>query len=99
MTRTESESNLTRSERIALLYEENPDYCISIHHNGDADLNKTGFDSAYYTPYTMEAAKHLALSTGQTDIYRSSEWGWHFFYMSRQTHCPTVLADDSRPAH
>ncbi len=94
LTRT-GDTRLTVDERNKLLKKEAPDYCISIHHNSiDGYPNFGGFESFYYTPFSMTATKFINDRTAQTGLYDRSEMNWHVFFLARQTVCPVVLTEN-----
>lgn len=93
MNRTEDVS-ITRMERFAFLMQEEPDFCICIHHNARGDQTASGYESWYFTPFSMKAAKHVADATEATGIYDRTGLAWHYYYVCRQTSCPTVLGEN-----
>ncbi len=94
LNRTDDSYTLTRTERIAYLMEQEPDFCICIHHNADQHPLQSGFDSWYFTPFSLDAAEHIRQANENTGVYRSSELSWHYYYVARQTVCPIVLAEN-----
>lgn len=86
---------LTVDERIQILKNAAPDFCIAIHHNsiaGHPDIN--GFGAYYYDPFSQLAAKFIYQRTQASGAYRSSLLMWHNYYVSRQTACPVVLTEN-----
>lgn len=94
MNRTDEDYTLTRAERIAFLLEQQPDYCICIHHNADIAAVQSGFDTWYFTPFSLDATEHIRAAMEDTGIYRNSQLSWHYYYVARQTVCPIVLAEN-----
>lgn len=93
MNRTE-DVTVTRTERIAFLLEQLPDYCICIHHNAREDKNANGFSSWYYTNFSRNAADHVNRATEEAGVYRRGDLAWYFYFTCRQTPCPVVLAEN-----
>ena len=94
LNRTDNEYNLSQTERIAYLVEQEPDYCICIHHNSNSDPNRDGFSSWYFTPFSRDAAEYVRNSCVDTGIYTNSTLSWYYYYVSRQTVCPIVLTEN-----
>lgn len=94
LNRTDDEYTLSRTERMAYLIEQEPDFCICLHHNANGDHTWNGFSSWYFTPFSLEAAKYIRAASEDTGIYDSSTLSWHFYYICRQSVCPTVLAEN-----
>lgn len=92
MTRT-SDVTSTNTEKILMLKQWKPDFCIAIHHNsGSSSAN--GFDSCYYYPFAANAAKLIYQNTYNTGIYKKHKLYWHYYYMARCTYCPVVLTEN-----
>ena len=94
MNREDNEYTLSRTERMALLMSEEPDFCICIHHNADPEDIQYGFGSWYFTPYSLEAAEYICEAQVGKGIYRSAHVSWHFYYVARQSVCPVVLTEN-----
>ncbi len=94
MNRTDEDYTLTRTERIALLMEQQPDFCICVHHNADQAPGMSGFESWYFTPFSLDAARHIQEACNNPDVYLRSNLAWHYYYVARQTACPIVLAEN-----
>ena len=94
MNREREEDTVTRTERIAFLVQESPDFCLCIHHNADLAPAMTGFESWYFTPFSHRAAEHLHYCNLESGAYRGSNLAWHYYFMARQTACPIVLAEN-----
>lgn len=91
----EGKVTLTVDERIMILKEAAPDFCVAIHHNsiaGYPDIN--GFECYYYDAFSQLAAKQIYLHTKESGAYKSSSLAWHNYYVSRQTTCPVVLTEN-----
>lgn len=94
MNRT-TDRTLTTDERLTLLKEEAPDLCIAIHQNSNEDSKKvSGFESYYYTPFSLLAATKICNTTRVSGIYKSTKLGWHVYFTARQTLCPVVLTEN-----
>ena len=86
---------LTVDERLLILKNAKPDYCIAVHHNsigGYPDIN--GFGAYYYSPFSKLAAEQIYLRTKETDAYKSSLLTWHNYYVARMSTCPVVLTEN-----
>ncbi len=91
----EGKVTLTVDERIQILKNAAPDFCIAIHHNsisGYPDIS--GFEVYHYNAYSQLAAKQIYKHTKESDAYKSSLMSWHNYYVSRQTCCPVVLTEN-----
>ncbi len=86
---------LTVDERIQILKNAAPDFCIAIHHNsigGHPEIH--GFGAYYYGPFSQQAAKFIYQRTQASGAYRASLLMWHNYYVARQTACPVVLTEN-----
>lgn len=91
----EGKQSLTVDERLQLLKNTAPDFCIAIHHNSIGGYpNISGFGSYYYTPFSALAAKLIYEQTVGSSVYRGHELEWHYYYVARQTVCPVVLTEN-----
>ncbi len=91
----EGKVTLTVDERIQILKNAAPDFCIAIHHNsisGYPDIS--GFESYYYGPFSKLASERILLHTKESGVYKSTGIRWHNYYVSRQTTCPVVLTEN-----
>ena len=91
----EGKVTLTVDERLLILKNAKPDYCIAVHHNsiaGYPDIN--GFGAYYYSPFSKLAAEQVYLNTKETDVYKSSLLTWHNYYVARMSTCPVVLTEN-----
>ncbi len=94
MTRT-TDVKMTVDERNRMLKKEAPNYCISIHHNAiDGFPDYGGFETFYYTPYSMLPTSKVLKRTIQSGVYDKNEMNWHIFFLARQTVCPVVLTEN-----
>jgi N-acetylmuramoyl-L-alanine amidase len=94
MNRESEERTVTRTERIAFLIQESPDFCICIHHNADPSVYTTGYESWYFTAFSHNAAVHIGQTNLENGVYSRSNLSWHYYFMARQTACPIVLAEN-----
>lgn len=94
MNRDTEQRTVSRTERIAFLLEQAPDYCLCIHHNADLLPTTNGFDGWYFTPYSRTAAEHICQASAQSQVYRYTTMAWHYYFVARQTACPIVLAEN-----
>ena len=94
MNRIEEERTTTRTERVAYLMEQAPDYCLCIHHNADLATHLTGYESWYFTSNSRNAAEHQLGTNLSNDVYRRGKMSWNQYFLARQTVCPVVLAEN-----
>lgn len=94
LNRTDEDYTLTRAERIAFLMEQEPDFCICIHHNADRQSGMRGIESWYFTPFSLDAAQSVCQAHADGSLYPNSRLSWHYYYVARQTVCPIVLAEN-----
>ncbi len=94
MNHTDVSQTVTQRERILLLKEVAPDYCLAIHHNWAADPEQNGYEAGFFTIYSQRAAEHSLYATRAADIYRSDKLTWFYYYVCRQTICPVVLSEN-----
>lgn len=91
----EGKVTLTVDERILILKNGAPDFCIAIHHNsfaGHPELN--GFEGYHYNAFSQLAAKLITQHTKESGAYKSARLAWHNYYVARQTACPVVLTEN-----
>ncbi len=91
----EGKVTLTVDERIQILKNGTPDFCIAIHHNsiaGYPDIN--GFEVYHYNAYSQLAAQKIYEHTEESGAYKRCAMTWHNYYVSRQTCCPVVLTEN-----
>ncbi len=81
-------------DKIQKLKRIKPDICIAIHHNSGKNANASGFDSYYFTPFSMKAAYYVYKNTVPTNLYKEYNLGWHYYYVARNTVCPVVLTEN-----
>lgn len=94
MNRSSDERTVTRTERIAYLLEQSPDFCICIHHNADLSSLANGYESWYFTAFSNSAARHVGQTNMECGAYNRANLAWHYYFMARQTACPIVLAEN-----
>lgn len=91
----EGQVNITVDERVQIVKNAAPDFCIAIHHNSiDGHPNISGYLGGYYTPYSMLASKRILKHTIEADVYEDTILTWFNYYVSRQTCCPIVLTEN-----
>ena len=91
----EGKVTLTVDERIQILKNAAPDFCIAIHHNsisGYPDIS--GFECYYYGPFSQLAAQRIYEHTKESTVYKYNAIRWHNYYVSRHTTCPVVLTEN-----
>lgn len=86
--------SVTVDERILLMRNSELDYQIAIHHNGSQNTSVRGFQALYYAAYSRLATEHIYATTNASGIYSYSGMGWHYYFMGRQSYCPTVLTEN-----
>lgn len=84
----------TNLDKIKMLKDIKPDYCIAIHHNSSTSSRASGFDSCYFNAFSKKAAEYVWMHTSNTGIYKSNSLGWHYYYMARSYYCPVVLTEN-----
>lgn len=94
MNRVTEEKTTTRTERIAFLMEQAPDFCLCIHHNADTVTSLTGYESWYFNGHSMDAATHVFNTNMESGVYRRGKITWNTYFLSRQTVCPIVLSEN-----
>lgn len=91
----EGKVTLTVDERLLILKNAKPDYCVAVHHNSVAGYpDISGYLGGYYTPFSMLAAKQIGERTDETGVYKSTMVTWWNYYVARQTCCPVVLTEN-----
>jgi N-acetylmuramoyl-L-alanine amidase len=93
MTRTDN-STSSVDQKLMLIKQLKPDYCIAIHHNSSNSSSANGFDSYYTNPFARNAAEYVHYYTNQSGIYSKASLGWHYYFMSRSRTCPVVLTEN-----
>lgn len=96
MTRT-GDATLYSPDRVRAFRNAKVDFCVSVHHDSSTSTFANGFGSYYTTPFSQPAAKLIYNNTINTGLYDGGKRnliGWHHFYMSRMSFCPTVLTEN-----
>ncbi len=94
LNRTDNEMQLTQQERIQLLNQVAPDYCLCIHHNSTHDTSYRSYEAGFFTTFSQRAAQHTVLTTQQAGIYPRSDLRFYLYYLARHTTCPVVLTEN-----
>ena len=95
MTRYDNASGITFRGRMALMRNESPDLCISIHHDSSTAPTVNGFGAFHSTVFSKKAAEFIQMRTYNTGIYAKVEpVRWHYFFLARSTVCPVVLTEN-----
>lgn len=84
----------TTDDKIQKLKRIKPDLCIAIHHNSGNQSYLNGFDSYYFTPFSMNASYYVYKNTVSANLYKKYDLGWHYYYVARTTVCPVVLTEN-----
>lgn len=90
------DSNITSTtdDKLTLIKQIKPDFCICVHHNSYYLSSVNGFESRYYTPFSKKSAELINMHTSNTGIYNKTKLGWHVYFMARSTVCPVVLTEN-----
>ena len=93
MTRT---SNITSTTDDKMIMIENikPDFCIAIHHNGNNASYVNGYETTYFNAFSKKAAEYINNHISNTGIYNTCKLKWHYYFMCRSTACPVVLTEN-----
>ncbi len=94
LNRTDNHMQLTQRERVSLLRQAGPDYCLAIHHNSSTDTSLRGYEADFFTTWSQQAAWHAVMTTRDSGIYPASYHRWHVYYVARATTCPVVLTEN-----
>ena len=93
MNRT-TDKNISVQERIAFLKEQAPDLCIAIHQNSSEAASANGGWVAYYTQFSLNAAKIIYAETQSAGIYQKTQLVWNKYFLARESVCPLVLMEN-----
>lgn len=94
MTRTDDRTS-SADDKIKMLKQIKPDYCIAIHHNSNDSSKPNGFGSYYFNPFSKKASEFVLSQTkNSTSIYKDFIFKWHYYFMCRTTNCPVVLTEN-----
>ena len=93
MTRTTNKTS-SLDDKLKMLRDLQPDFCIAVHHNSNYSSSANGFDSYYSQPFSIQAAKYIKTQTSKTKIYNKSNLGWHYYFTARSSVCPVVLTEN-----
>jgi len=93
MTRTTDKTSST-DEKMKILKQLKPNYCIAIHHDHNLRSSLNGMGSYYYYPFSKTAASYVSKQTAKTKIYKKKSFKWHYYFMGRSSVCPVVLTEN-----
>ena len=94
MNRT-TDIRVTLDERVKILRQEKPDYCLNIHHNSiDGHPEFGGVEVFYFTPFSKPAADFVLDRAMETGFYSRNRFDWHTYYMLKPAVCPIVLSEN-----
>lgn len=94
MTRS-SNVGLSQENRNEILITANADLLISIHCNSSTSKSAKGFKSYYFNAFSKELSDIMCNKFQSNNIFGSaSTSGFHYFYMCRNTVCPSVLTEN-----
>lgn len=91
----DGDTTLNTDERIRNFKEVWPDICISIHQNsisGYPEVN--GLQVCYSTVFSHALAQLMYDNTVSAGLYTKNVTAWHYYFVARQTNCPTVLMEN-----
>ncbi len=92
---TRSDDSLsTAYDKLKILRNLKPDYCIAIHHDFNNYSSLNGIGAYYYYPFSKKAAKYVLDRSFDTKIYKNKKFTRHFYYMNRCSVCPVVLTEN-----
>ncbi len=93
LTRT-SNSTSSNDDKIKMLKQLKPDYCLAIHHDSSSSGSANGFGAFYSHSFSKKAAELVYMHTKNTRLYKNNKLEWHYYYMARQSFCPVVLTEN-----
>lgn len=94
MTRTDNRTSST-DDKIKMLKQIKPDYCIAVHHDSASSSSANGFGAYHFNAFSAKAADYVFSQTKNSSyIYRNFIFKWHYYYMCRTTNCPVVLTEN-----
>lgn len=93
MTRS-NDITSTTDDKITLLKNLKPDYCIAIHHDSNKSSSLNGFGSYYFHPFSKKAAEYVLNNSFNTGIYQNPTFKFHKYFVSRSSVCPVVLTEN-----
>ena len=93
MTRT-SNTTSSNDDKIKMLKELKPDYCIAIHHDSSNASSPNGLGVYYSHSFAKKASEYVYNQSKNTGLYKSSKFSWHYYYMARSSYCPVVLTEN-----
>ena len=94
LNRTDNEMQITHTERMLLLQQLAPDYCLSIHHNSSVRPNARGHETCFFTTFSQHPAELTVQTMKQAAVFRTAELRFYLYYFARQTTCPIVLTEN-----
>ncbi len=94
MTRSD-DSYVSADRRVEILKNARADFCVSVHHNAAASSKANGFEVYHFNAWTSNAAKLIEARTINAGVYsKVKPTGWHVFFLSRASYCPSVLTEN-----
>lgn len=94
LTRSDN-STCSTDDKITLMKQIKPDYCVAIHHDSNVKSSLNGFGAYYFNAFSQKAADYVFSQTkNSTDIYGNFILKWHYYFMCRSTNCPVVLTEN-----
>lgn len=87
------------AQKVKMLKDLKPDYCVAIHHDGNTATSLNGFGSYYYYPFSKAASQIMLnhnsnLTVNGSKVYRNTTFKWHYYFMGRCSVCPVVLTEN-----
>lgn len=102
MTRTDDRTSST-DDKIKMLKQIKPDYCIAVHHDSSTNANANGFSAFHFNAFSAKAAEFVYYATKNTGtsiyqkrhkLFEPFNLKWHYYFMCRTTNCPVVLTEN-----
>ncbi len=93
MTRTDNVLSTT-DDKLTMLKQLKPNYCIAIHHDSNKSSALNGFGSYYFTPFSKKASQFVLNRSFNTGIYKDKTFKFHKYYTARSSICPVVLTEN-----
>lgn len=102
LEKTGAEVYLTRTgdtlssadDKLKMIKELKPDFCIAVHHDSSIDTKANGFGSFYFNAFSKRAAEYVFSQTQSASLYGKYNLNWHYYFMCRSTVCPVVLTEN-----
>ncbi len=95
MSRYDESTYLTPLERMNLIRDYYPDFCVAIHHDGNSNKSLNGGGVYHFNAFSNPAAVFVDKEIDSAGIYRSDYIvRWHYYYGNRISNCPSILTEN-----